>query len=787
MSIRAKLLINVLLLVCSLVIIGLVLNIVRDKVRDSVETGAFADQIVIGVSDMNTITYDYLMKPGERARQQWEMRHASLDDLMRGARFAGEKESVILTRIMKNHDDTSLFFKHLVENAERKKHSSAAMRMLLDENDKRNVTQLMARSQIMASDSYTLSRESEVSIQKALTWSVWSIALTLVIVIVVSGAISYFLSRNITASIKTLKNGTEIIARGDLDYRVPIRGRDEIASLSLSFNEMAGRLKDANASLRAEIKEKEEARKALRIASLYTRSLIEVSLDPLVTISAEGKVMDVNKAAEDVTGVPREKLIGSDFSDYFTEPDKAREGYSKVFLQGFVKDYPLAIRHTSGEITEVLYNAATYKNDKGEIQGVFAAARDVTELRVAQKALQKSYDELEHRVEERTAELKESKERLTHALEAGELGIWGLDTKTGKAWRSLRHDQIFGYETLLPEWTYQMFLEHVLPPDRKEVNEKFGHAISAGIEWNFECRIKRTDGAVRWIWAQGMPRRNESNEVVSMVGLVREITGRKQAEAEMERLATFPRLNPNPIVEMDMAGNIQFVNPAALRLFPDIRERRLAHPWVAAWEALVRTCSEGGREASVREVTVEGRWYLQTINFVTEGERIRIYGLDITERRLAEMELKERTVQLEAANKELEGFSYSVSHDLRAPLRAIDGFSMRLIRDFEDKLEEDGVRKLHAISRNAQQMGQLIDDLLSFSRLSRKEMHMSRVNMEALARDVWSEIKELSPNRELDFRIINMLPVFGDASLVRQVIVNLLTNAVKFTRGRKAA
>ncbi|MGZ6224789.1 MAG: HAMP domain-containing protein, partial [Syntrophales bacterium] len=449
MSIRSKLLINVLLLLCSLVITGLVLNIVRDKVRDSVETGAFADQIVIGVSDMNTITYDYLMKPGERARQQWEMRHASLDDLMRGARFAGEKESVILTRIMKNHDDTSLFFKHLVENAERKKHSSAAMRMLLDENDKRNVTQLMARSQIMASDSYTLSRESEVSIQKALTWSVWSIALTLVIVIVVSGAISYFLSRNITASIKTLKNGTEIIARGDLDYRVPIRGRDEIASLSLSFNEMAGRLKDANASLRAEIKEKEEARKALRIASLYTRSLIEVSLDPLVTISAEGKVMDVNKAAEDVTGVPREKLIGSDFSDYFTEPDKAREGYSKVFLQGFVKDYPLAIRHTSGEITEVLYNAATYKNDKGEIQGVFAAARDVTELRVAQKALQKSYDELEHRVEERTAELKESKERLTHALEAGELGIWGLDTKTGKAWRSLRHDQIFGYETLL--------------------------------------------------------------------------------------------------------------------------------------------------------------------------------------------------------------------------------------------------------------------------------------------------------------------------------------------------
>jgi PAS domain S-box-containing protein len=787
MSIRTKLLINVLLLLCSLMIVGLVLNIVRDKVMDSVATGALADQLVIGVSDMNTITYDYLMKPGKRARQQWEMKHASLEDLIKGARFAGEKESTILTRLIKNHEETALFFRKLVENSEKKKHSSASLRALLDEDNERNVTQLMARSQIMAGDAYSLSRESDASIQKALTWSVWVITVTLLIMIVIAGAISYFLSRSITASIKTLKNGTEIIARGDLEYRVPVKGRDEIASLSESFNEMAGRLKDANASLRAEMEEKEKAREALRIAGLYTRNLIEVSLDSLVTISAAGKVMDVNKAAEDVTGVPRENLIGSDFSDYFTEPDKAREGYSRVFSVGFIKDYPLAIRHTSGRITEVLYNAATYKNDKGEVQGVFAAARDVTALRAAQKALRKSYDELEKRVEERTAELRESEERLTHALEAGELGIWGLDTKTGRAWRSLRHDHIFGYETLLPEWTYQMFLEHVLTSDRKEVDEKFGHAISMGAEWNFECRIRRADGAVRWIWAQGMPRRNERNEVVSMVGLVRDITTRKQVEAEMERLATFPRLNPNPILETDIAGNIQFVNPAAERLFPDIRERGLAHPWLSGWETLVRTCREVGTECSVREVTVQGRWYLQSINFVREAERIRIYGLDITERRAAEMELKERTVQLEAANKELEGFSYSVSHDLRAPLRAIDGFSLRLIRDFGDKLEEDGVRKLHAISRNAQQMGQLIDDLLSFSRLSRKEMHMSRVNMEAVARDVWNETKELNPDRELDFKIVNMIPAFGDASLIRQVVVNLLSNAVKFTRDRKPA
>ena len=87
----------------------------------------------------------------------------------------------------------------------------------------------------------------------------------------------------------------------------------------------------------------------MKAASLYTRSLIEASLDPLVTISADGKIMDVNSATELTTGVPRDELIGTDFSDYFTEPEKAREGYQRVFREGFVRDYPLAIRHSLGQ------------------------------------------------------------------------------------------------------------------------------------------------------------------------------------------------------------------------------------------------------------------------------------------------------------------------------------------------------------------------------------------------------------------------------------------------------
>ncbi|MBI1757168.1 MAG: PAS domain S-box protein, partial [Fimbriimonas ginsengisoli] len=119
-------------------------------------------------------------------------------------------------------------------------------------------------------------------------------------------------------------------------------------------------------------------------ASQYARSLIEASLDPLVTISPEGKITDVNEGSIKVTGVSREKLIGTDFSDYFTEPEKAREGYQQVFAKGFVTDYPLTIRHKDGRLTDVLYNASVYKDAQGNVLGVFAAARDVTAQREAE-------------------------------------------------------------------------------------------------------------------------------------------------------------------------------------------------------------------------------------------------------------------------------------------------------------------------------------------------------------------------------------------------------------------
>ena len=116
----------------------------------------------------------------------------------------------------------------------------------------------------------------------------------------------------------------------------------------------------------------------LKHAAQYARSLIETALDPLVTISPTGKITDVNEATVKITGVPRHKLIGTDFSRYFTNPGKAHEGYERAFTRGSVTDYPLTLRHRDGTLTDVLYNASVYRDSGGTVLGVFAAAREVT-------------------------------------------------------------------------------------------------------------------------------------------------------------------------------------------------------------------------------------------------------------------------------------------------------------------------------------------------------------------------------------------------------------------------
>ncbi|MGE5774677.1 MAG: PAS domain S-box protein [Chloroflexota bacterium] len=307
-------------------------------------------------------------------------------------------------------------------------------------------------------------------------------------------------------------------------------------------------------------------------------------------------------------------------------------------------------------------------------EGIFILSTDVTERKRAERAL------------------RESQVRLNFALEKSHTGGWDLDLVDHTAMRTVEHDRIFGYKTLLPEWTYEIFLEHVLAEDRAEVDRLFQEAINTQTNWSFECRIRRTDGEIRWIWATGGHLFDDTGQAYRMAGIVQDITERKQVEQE-------------------------------IRLLNERLEQRVI----------------------------------------------------------------ERTAQLESANKELEAFSYSVSHDLRAPLRAIDGYTRILVEDYEAKLDEEGKRVCGIISAEARRMGQLIDDLLSFSRLGRKSMYFSKIDMKAQAESVFNELIKGEAEARIEFQIAKLPAVNADPTLIRQVWVNLLSNAIKFTSKKEHA
>ena len=149
--------------------------------------------------------------------------------------------------------------------------------------------------------------------------------------------------------------------------------------------------------------------------------------------------------------------------------------------------------------------------------------------------------------------------------------------------------------------------------------------------------------------------------------------------------------------------------------------------------------------------------------------------------------LEKERKKLEDANKELEAFAYSVSHDLRVPLRAIDGFSRILVEDYENKLDDEGKRLIDIIRENTKKMGQLIDDILQLSRAGRQEMKMSKIDMESLVRNVFDDIKLSNKDRDVQLEIKSLPVAYGDRTLLQQVVSNLLSNSFKFTTPRETA
>ncbi len=416
-----------------------------------------------------------------------------------------------------------------------------------------------------------------------------------------------------------------------------------------------------------------QAEDETRAAAAYNRSLIEASLDPLVTIGPEGTITDVNTATEQATGRGRAELVGTEFSDYFTEPGPARAGYQQVYRDGSVRDYALELRHRDGHAISVLYNATLYQDASGHALGVFAAARDITQVRRTQEAL------------------RESEGRLRALFDNAPVGIDDISPGGEIIRVNPRFCEISGYTA---GELRSMHIEDIVhPDDLAAYHDGTRRLLSGDIGTHeMEKRYLRKDGGVVWTEAHRAVVHDPDGTPLLIVGVVRDITAQRHAEAEVRQLNT----------------------------------------------------------------ELEGR-------------------------------VRQRTAELERANQNLESFTYSVSHDLRAPLRALNGFSDALVEDCGDRLGDTGRGYAGRIQAASERMAVLIDDLLHLSRVSRADLAVQPLDLSALVGAVAAELRSRDPDRRVRFTIQEDVRVAADRNLIRTVVQNLVENAWKFTAPRDTA
>jgi PAS domain S-box-containing protein len=429
--------------------------------------------------------------------------------------------------------------------------------------------------------------------------------------------------------------------------------------------------------------------------------------------------------------------------------------------------------------------------------------------------LEAANQNLERTVEVRTLQLRVSEERYRRIVDTAREGIWELGSDTLTTFVNPRMAEMLGYSE--KEMIGQPASDFIFDEDIIDYQKKMDNSRQ-GLPENHEQRFRRKNGVTVWTLASATPIFDDEHRFMGSIAMLTDITKRKQAEDALllssERLQLATRVANIGIWDWDIVKNELVWDDSMYQLY-DIRKGDFG----GAYDAWIRTIhpddkahTDGEIQAALRgerEYAPEFRIVRtdDTIRYIKadswtirdpEGKPLRMIGtnIDITDRKQVEVKIRtlnqeleqrvaERTAQLESTNKELEAFSYSVSHDLRSPLRAIDGFCHILLDDYTDKLDDEGKRLLNVVRDNTGRMGQLIDDILNFSRTGRTEMTYSEIDMEKLALEVFEELRPTDSKLRV---VIEAIPrTKGDHAMMRQVFVNLVSNAIKFTRNRENA
>lgn len=488
-----------------------------------------------------------------------------------------------------------------------------------------------------------------------------------------------------------------------------------------------------NAQLLAETKQKALE---LRETSLYGRSLIEASLDPLVTISVDGKIMDVNAATEKVTGVERSQLIGSDFCEYFTDAENARAGYKQAFANGFVTDYALAIQHVSGKITDVVYNASVYYDSNGHVAGIFAAARDITDKKIAEQKMFEQQEQLRSSSNYARSLIEASLDPLVTISVDGKIMDVNVATENVTG---VEREQLIGSD----------FCDYFTDPE--QARRAYQQVLAQGFITDYELAIQHVSGKITDVIYNASVYYDNNSDVAGIFAAARDVTDKKIAEQKM----------------LEQQELLQQRNIELQAFMEELR----------------------GQSEEMRSQNEELRSNQEELRAQQEETLLKNQLLETQSKQLEEFiaESKEKAEELKRSNQYKSEFLANMSHELRTPLNSILILSKSLAENDEHNLNDDQIESASVISESGTQLLTLINDILDLSKIEAGKLELSKeifplTEIVTYLRRVFlpqSEKKQLQFNIEVASDIPES--IYTDRQRLTQILTNLLTNAIKFT------
>jgi Cu+-exporting ATPase len=576
--------------------------------------------------------------------------------------------------------------------------------------------------------------------------------------------------------------------------------------LKKSYEEVDHRVKErteelsiVNKALLEEIRDRQKAEEAMRLSEEYFRNIFEYSTVGKSITSTDG-TLRTNRQFREILGYSESELANQKWPS-ITHPDdvKMNQDHLDSIFSGKRKSARFEKRyiHRDGHIVWVDLSTVLQRDAEGNPQYFITTIQDITEQKLIQ------------------IQLKESEVQYRNLANSGTALIWTSDTEKGCTFFNEPWLKFTG-RTLEQElgkgWT-----EGVHPDDLKRCMEIFENAFDKREKFEMEYRLHHASGIYRWISDFGTPNFTSSNEFVGYIGYCFDITERKQAEEKLlesnNRLRSFIDSNLIGVVLAAPDGKVIEANDCFLNLIGFTRQEFeegkvdwhsiTPAEWLPVDERAIQEMREKGicipyeKEYQLKDGS---RVSVLLADRMIPGpeEHIAAFALDITDRKKAQNEIQklnetleqkvaERTAQFELANRELEAFSYSVSHDLRAPLRHITGFINLFLETGSSHLTEEELDYLKTVTNSAIEMGELIDALLSFSRLNRTELHKSLFDTSMVIEQGLKLFSKELKEREIEILIDPLPATFGDNQLIGQVWINLLSNAIKYTGKREKA